>query len=136
TRREAESIARLARAGTVLTALDFRANRSTALSHELARYPIVHFATHGVVNNDAPELSGVMLSMFDEHGQPQDGFLRLRDIYDLKLPAQLCVLSASNTSLAPHMRGEGLDGRVRGFLRAGARRVVASYWKVDDGGTA
>jgi CHAT domain-containing protein len=136
TRREAESITRLAPPGTVLTALDFRANRSTALSQELARYPIVHFATHGVVNNDAPELSGVMLSMFDEHGRPQDGFLRLRDIYGLKLPAQLVVLSACNTALGRPIRGEGLDGMVRGFLHAGARRVVASYWKVDDAATA
>lgn len=136
TRKEAEAIAAMARPAKVLTALDFRANRTIAMSAELGQYDIIHFATHGVLNNDAPELSGVILSMFDEHGRPQDGFLRLRDIYGLKLPAQLVVLSACNTAIGKPIRGEGLDGMVRGFLHAGARRVVASYWKVDDAATA
>jgi CHAT domain-containing protein len=136
TRREAAAITRMAVPGTVLSALDFRANRSTALSADVAQYPIIHFATHGVLNNEAPELSGVVLSTIDERGRAQDGFLRLRDIYGLNLSADLVVLSACNTALGKPIRGEGLDGMVRGFLHAGARRVVASYWKVDDGATA
>ena len=105
------------------------------MSAALADYRIVHFATHGVLNNDDPGLSGVLLSMFDKQGRPQDGFLRLHDIYGLKLPAELVVLSACNTALGKPVKGEGLVGLVRGFMYAGAKRVVASYWKVDDEAT-
>jgi CHAT domain-containing protein len=70
--------------------------------------------------------------MFGEQGQAQDGVLRLRDVYGLRLPAELVVLSACNTALGRPVRGEGLVGIVRGFMYAGARRVVASLWKVDD----
>ena len=68
-------------------------------------------------------------------GQPQDGFLRLHDIYGLQLPAELVVLSACNTALGKPVKGEGLVGIVRGFMYAGAKRVVASHWKVDDEAT-
>jgi CHAT domain-containing protein len=76
------------------------------------------------------------LSLFDEEGRPQDGFVRLHDIYNLNLPADLVVLSACNTALGQDVRGEGLIGIVRGFMYAGAARVVASLWKVDDEATA
>ena len=102
---------------------------------ELANYRIVHFAAHGVLNNDEPGLSGIILSMFDRGGRPQDGFLRLRDIYGLRLPVDLVVLSACSTALGKPVRGEGIVGMVRGFMYAGAKRVVASYWKVDDEAT-
>jgi CHAT domain-containing protein len=115
--------------------LDFDASRATALSADLARARIVHFATHGVLDNEDPGLSGVMLSMFDAQGRPLDGFLRLRDIYTLRLPADLVVLSACSTALGRPVKGEGLVGVVRGFMYAGAQRVVASLWKVDDDAT-
>ncbi|PYU88813.1 MAG: hypothetical protein DMG08_23885, partial [Acidobacteria bacterium] len=83
-----------------------------------------------------PELSGLVLSLVDEKGNPQDGFLRLRDIYNLKLSAELVVLSACDTALGKDVKGEGLVGIVRGFMYAGAPRVVASLWKVDDDATA
>ena len=76
-----------------------------------------------------------MLSMFDRRGDAQDGFLRLHDIYNLNLPAELVVLSACNTALGKSIKGEGLVGIVRGFMYAGAKRVVASHWKVDDEAT-
>jgi CHAT domain-containing protein len=106
------------------------------MSHDLARYRIVHFATHGVANDEHPGLSGLVLSLIDEHGKPQDGFLRLGDIFNLNLPADLVVLSACRTALGKDVRGEGLLGFVRGFMYAGTRRVVASNWKVDDAATA
>jgi CHAT domain-containing protein len=105
------------------------------MSPELAGYRIVHFATHGVFDNENPGLSGVALSMFDAGGRPQDGFLRLHDIYGLRLPVDLVVLSACDTALGKPLRGEGLVGVVRGFMHAGAARVVASLWKVDDDAT-
>jgi CHAT domain-containing protein len=135
TRQEAEAIVAAAPAGMTLKALDFRASRATTMSADLADYRIVHFATHGVFDNEDPGQSGIILSLFDERGQTQDGFLRLHDIYRLKLPAELVVLSACNTALGKPVKGEGLVGIVRGFMYAGAKRVVASLWKVDDDAT-
>jgi CHAT domain-containing protein len=135
TRQEADAIVGSAPVGTTLRAIDFDASRATAMSSDLAKYRIVHFATHGVFNGDDPALSGLILSMFDKRGQPQDGFLRLHDIYDLRLPVDLVVLSACNTALGKPVKGEGLVGIVRGFMYAGASRVVASLWKVDDDAT-
>jgi CHAT domain-containing protein len=133
---EAESIMRVAPRGEVLAALDFKASRATASSPALSQYRIIHFATHGVVDFENPDLSGVVLSMVDEQGQPQDGYLRLHDIYNLNLPADLVVLSACETGVGREIRGEGLIALTRGFMYAGAARVVASLWKVDDVATA
>ena len=99
------------------------------------RYRVIHFATHGIVDNDHPELSGIILSAFNEKGEPQDGFLRLHDIYNLTLPVDLVVLSACSTAVGKEVVGEGLIGLVRGFMYAGSRRVLASLWKVDDEAT-
>jgi CHAT domain-containing protein len=102
----------------------------------MARYRIVHFATHGILNNEHPELSGLVFSLVDKHGNPRDGFLRLYNIYNLNLEADLVVLSACQTALGKQINGEGLMGVTRGFMYAGASRVVASLWKVDDAATA
>ena len=123
--------------GTGLEALGFKANRATATDPALGQYRVVHFATHSLFNDEYPELSGIVLSLYDERGRPQeDGFLRLQDIYNLKLSADLVVLSACRTGLGKNIRGEGLIGLTRGFMYAGASRVVASLWKVDDEATA
>jgi CHAT domain-containing protein len=135
TRQEAKAIVAIAPPGMAMQAIGFEASRATAMSPDLARYRIVHFATHGVVDDENPGLSGIALSMYDARGQPRDGFLRLHDIYTLSLPAELVVLSACDTALGKQLRGEGLVGMVRGFMHAGAQRVVASLWKVDDEAT-
>jgi tetratricopeptide (TPR) repeat protein/CHAT domain-containing protein len=135
-RDEAEEIVGLARGGETLKALDFEASRATALSDELGRYRIVHFATHGLLNSLHPELSGLVLSLVDEHGRPQDGFLRVHEVYNLKLGADLVVLSACQTALGKEVRGEGLVGMTRGFMYAGSPRVVASLWRVPSKATA
>jgi CHAT domain-containing protein len=135
-REEAESIMASTQWGTGLKFLDFDASREHVMGSELARYRIVHFATHGVINNEHPELSGIVLSLFDRQGNPQDGFLRLHDIYNLHLPADLVVLSACSSGLGRDVKGEGLIGLTRGFMYAGASGVVASLWKVDDDATA
>jgi CHAT domain-containing protein len=136
TRQEAEALLSVAPAGSGFKALDFQASRATATNPELGQYRIVHFATHGLLNSEHPELSGLVLSLVDKQGKPQNGFLRLHDIYNLSLPVDLVVLSACNTGLGKEVRGEGLVGIVRGFMYAGAARVVASLWKVDDEATA
>lgn len=135
-RREAAAIAALVSKGQAREALDFEASRQTATGSELAQYRIVHFATHGLINSRHPRLSGLVLSLVDRNGQPQDGFLRLHEIYNLQLSADLVVLSACQTALGREVRGEGLLGLTRGFMHAGAPRVVASLWKVDDRATA
>jgi CHAT domain-containing protein/Tfp pilus assembly protein PilF len=135
-RQEADEIARLAGSDSKLEAVDFAANRKLATSAELGQYRVVHFATHGIINNDHPELSGIVLSLVDERGQPQDGFLRLYDLYNLKLSADLVVLSACQTALGKEIRGEGLVGLTRGFMYAGAPRVIASLWQIDDRASA
>jgi CHAT domain-containing protein/Tfp pilus assembly protein PilF len=135
-RREADAIAALAPPGGSLKALDFAASRATAMSDSLADYRIVHFAAHGFLNSRHPELSGIALSLVDEAGRPQDGFLRLADLYNLKLRADLVVLSACQTALGQEVKGEGLVGLTRGFFYAGAPRVVASLWSVRDEATA
>jgi CHAT domain-containing protein len=117
-------------------ALNFDANSASVNDTDLSQYRVIHFATHGFVDYQHPELSGLVLSMVDEKGNPQDGFLRMHDIYNLKLPVDLVVLSACNTGLGKEVKGEGLIGLTRGFMYAGARGVVASLWKVDDDATA
>ena len=135
-RDEADTIAKFVPKNSLLNATGFQANRTTAIGAELGRYRIIHFATHGLLNSERPLLSGLVLSLFDENGKPQDGFLRMQDIYNLQLPADLVVLSACQTALGKEIKGEGLVGLTRGFMHAGADRVVASLWQVDDLATA
>jgi CHAT domain-containing protein len=116
---------------------DFNACRSNAISGQLGRHRIVHLATHGIIDTEHPELSGIMLSMLNSAGESQDGFLQLYDVYNLDLSGTyLVVLSACRTGLGKDVKGEGLVGLTRGFMYAGARSVVASLWKVDDRATA
>lgn len=134
--QEARAIFKVTDPGRTFKALDFKASRATAMSPELAKYRIIHFATHGIVNLSRPELSGVLFSMVDEKGRPQNGYLGLNEIYNLNLPAEMVVLSACETGVGKQIRGEGLIALTRGFMNAGAERVVASLWKVDDRATA
>jgi CHAT domain-containing protein/tetratricopeptide (TPR) repeat protein len=136
TRDEAETILSVTPRNSGFAALDFRANRATATGDELSNYRIVHFATHSLLNSKHPELSGMVLSLVDEKGRPQDGFLRMHEIFNLRLPAELVVLSACQTGLGKKLEGEGLVGLTRGFMYAGAARVVASLWEVNDVATA
>lgn len=135
-RREAQAILAVTPAGEGMQALDFDASRTTATGATLEQYRVVHFATHGLLDSEHPELSGLVLSLVDQKGNEQDGFLGLQDIYNLNLPADLVVLSACETGLGKEVKGEGLLGLTRGFMYAGAARVLASVWKVDDEGTA
>jgi len=119
-----------------LRAVDFAANRALVTGVELNRYRIVHFATHALINTAHPELSGIVLSLVDEQGRAQDGFLPAHEIYNLQLSADLVVLSACQTGLGKEVRGEGLVGMTRSFMHAGATRVVVSLWSQRDKETA
>jgi CHAT domain-containing protein len=69
-------------------------------------------------------------------GDPQDGFLRAVDVYNLRLHADLVVLSACSTAVGREVNREGLLGLSRAFMYTGAPRVVASLWRLSDGATA
>ncbi len=135
-RREAEDITSFVPADKKFKAIDFAADRQILTNDDLAKYQILHFATHGLLNNKNPELSGIVLSLVDENGKTKDGFLRLHEIYNMKIGADLVVLSACQTALGKDVRGEGLIGLTRGFMYAGAESVVASLWQVEDRATA
>jgi CHAT domain-containing protein len=136
TRDEAKYITSFVPEKETLRALDFSASRTTATSAALSQYRIVHFATHALIDNHHPELSGIVLSLVNEQGQSQDGFLRAYQVYNLKLPAELIVLSACRTGLGKEIKGEGLVGLTRGFMYAGTPRVLVSLWSVADTSTA
>jgi CHAT domain-containing protein/tetratricopeptide (TPR) repeat protein len=131
-RTEAEQICALMTAAESVKALDFDASRDAVLAADLRRFRILHFAAHAVLDNERPELSGIVLSLVGHDGRRQNGFLRLYDIYNLHLNADLVVLSACQTALGQELKGEGLIGLARGFFYAGAARVLASLWQVDD----
>lgn len=119
-----------------LVATEFTASRANLLSTDLSEYAMLHFATHGFLDPTHPENSGLVLSTVNQQGQEQNGFIGLREIYELRAPVSLVVLSACQTALGKDVRGEGLLGITRGFMYAGASSVVASLWKVDDEATA
>lgn len=136
TEREAERIALLIPAAQMLKATGFAANREMAMSGVLGNYQIIHFASHGFLHSEHPDLSGIVLSLVDKRGEKTDGFLRLHNIYNLKLSADLVVLSACRTGLGKEVKGEGLMSLARGFMYAGAPRVIVSAWSVQDDASA
>lgn len=110
------------------------ANEKTLKSGILSNYSILHFATHGFVNSDKPELSGIVLAQDTSGGN--DGILYAGEMYNLKLNADLTVLSACETGLGRIKRGEGIMGLTRALLYAGTKNIVVSLWPVSDQSTS
>jgi CHAT domain-containing protein/Tfp pilus assembly protein PilF len=135
-REEADDIVRMAPRGSSRKLMGFAANLDAVKDPHISQYRILHFATHGIFNNEHPELSGIVLSLYDADGRRRAGFLGLHEIYNLNLPVELVVLSACNTARGREVRGEGLIGLTRGFMYAGVSRVLSSLWKVDEDATA
>jgi len=136
TLQEARMILKAAPLRSTELVTGFQANKSTAMSQAFGQHKILHFATHGIINNEHPQLSGIVLSLIDQRGNAESGFLRLSDVYKLNLDSDLVVLSACRSGLGKQINGEGFVGLTRGFMCAGARAVIASLWKVDDEATA
>ena len=109
--------------------------KDASASGALARYRYVHFATHGILGlADGTPPSLVLALVGDQRGE--DGFLRLDEVTDLKLNADLVVLSACQTGQGKLYNAEGVSGLARAFLYAGSRAVLCSLWRVDDEATA
>lgn len=132
---EAKEIQKFAPKETIL-ALGENASRQRFLNGDFENYKILHFATHGFLNQKNPDLSGLVLSLYDKQRHAQNGFLRVIDLYSVHLNANLVVLSACQTGLGKDVEGEGIVGLTHGFMLAGASRVVSSLWKVEEAATA
>ena len=135
--READAILSIVPPGKGDKIVDFNASREfVSGAGRLSQYRMVHFATHGIIDYDSPELSGLLLSLYDDKHRPQEGLLQMHEIYNLNIPVELAVLSACGTGVGTETKGEGLASLSRAFVYAGARRVVASLWEVGDASTA
>jgi CHAT domain-containing protein/tetratricopeptide (TPR) repeat protein len=134
--REIAHLLDVASAAQTFAATDYDATRDQLLSTDLTPYAILHFATHGLLDPKRPEKSGLLLSTVDREGKVLNGFVGLQDVYSLRAPVDLVVLSACETGLGKDIRGEGMVGLTRGFMYAGSTSVVASLWKVQDHATA
>ncbi len=98
--------------------------------HNLSDYKIIHFATHSLVDDKKPARSSIILSL-DEDPE-EDGFLQMREVYNLRLNSDLVVLSACQTGLGQFIKGEGIEGLNRAFFYSGASSVLMSLWSVND----
>jgi CHAT domain-containing protein/lipopolysaccharide biosynthesis regulator YciM len=135
-RKEAKAIAALVPPDQCRLELDFNASRQNVLKEDLGQYRFLHFATHGFINNIRPELSGLALSMVNRKGEPSDGFLHASDVFRMKLPVEMVVLSGCRTGLGQVNANEGMIGMTRAFMYAGAARVMVSLWSVSDESTS
>jgi Uncharacterized protein conserved in bacteria len=131
-RWEAQQIASLVPPDQRLLVLDFNANKQRVVGGALDAYRIIHFATHAIINDTDPPLSRIVLSQVDEKGNGSDGDLLLREIYTMRLNAELVVLNACRTGLGPDIKGEGLVGLTSGFMQAGVPRILVSLWSIED----
>lgn len=134
--QEAEAILSLVPPKDRYAALGFEATREVVLDGHLGDFRILHFATHGVLNDERPESTHLLFSRLDEAGAPRDGRLYRHEIADLELSADLVVLSACNSALGEYVHGEGVLGMTRAFLEAGATRLLVSLWFVSEEATA
>jgi CHAT domain-containing protein len=136
TRTEAQEIEKLARASGFAPDvwLDLDASEANVKTRDITKYRLVHVATHGLLDAERPQFTGVVLSLVGNHDA--DGFLRTDEVFNLRLGAQLVMLSACETGLGKEKRGEGVIGLTRAFLYAGSPSVGVSLWSVADRSTA
>ncbi|HKO98264.1 MAG TPA: CHAT domain-containing protein [Pyrinomonadaceae bacterium] len=136
TRTEAEQIVKLAKQSGAQADmwLDLEASEDNVDTRDMSKYRILHIATHGLLNAERPQFTGLVLSLIGN--KSEDGFLRTDEVFNLKLGAPLVMLSACETGLGKEKRGEGVMGLTRAFMYAGAPTVGVSLWSVADRSTA
>ncbi len=136
TRTEADQISKLAKAsgGQADVWLDLDANEDNLAARDVSKYRVIHVATHGLLNAERPQFTGVVLSLVGN--KTHDGFVRTDEVFNLRLGSPLVMLSACETGLGKEKRGEGVMGLTRAFMYAGAPTVGVSLWSVADKSTA
>lgn len=136
TRSEAEQIVQLTKTsgGQADMWLDLDASEDNLETRDVRKYRVLHIATHGLLNAERPQFTGVVLSLVGN--KTEDGFLRTDEVFNLKLGSPLVILSACETGLGKEKRGEGVMGLTRAFMYAGAPTVGVSLWSVADRSTA
>jgi tetratricopeptide (TPR) repeat protein len=110
--------------------------KEMSLNGRLSEYKIIHFATHGIVVTDIPELSAIVLSQFEDESNGEDGYLRMGEIVELDIKADFVNLSACETGLGKIYKGEGVVGLTQAFMIAGANSVSVTLWPVADESTS
>jgi len=128
--QENDSLLKILSKASVRDYTGFQASVESFLSEDLTRYGIIHFATHTDVDPKLPELSDIRLSSVQPSGTVRQGMLRLVDIYNLHLKAELVVLSSCQSAAGQDLPGEGLIAIARGFMYAGSRRAIGTLWNV------
>jgi len=136
TRAEAEQISSLAKKSGAQadTWLDLDASEGNLENRDVTKYRVIHIATHGLLNAERPQFTGLVLSLVGNKNE--DGFLRTDEVFNLRLGSPLVMLSACETGLGKEKRGEGVMGLTRAFIYAGAPSVGVSLWSVADKSTA
>jgi CHAT domain-containing protein len=135
TSKEAQAVLQLFPATQSRSFLEFAATREAADGDALQDFRIIHFATHSLPDEDHPELSKIMFSRVAQDGTARPGELFAKDVYQMKLSANLVVLSTCRGAIGKQQPGEGPMSLSRAFLFAGSKAVVASLWEVDDEAT-
>ena len=110
-----------------------KAKEDLMKSNGISSYGFIHLATHGFINEVKPNLSGILFNLGRRN---EDGILFLNEIYNLKLNADLVVLSVCESGLGKVVKGEGIMGLTRGFLYSGANNLLVSLWEVGDKSTS
>jgi CHAT domain-containing protein/tetratricopeptide (TPR) repeat protein len=136
TRAEAEQIVKLAKTSGAQADvwLDLDASEENLETRDISKYRVLHIATHGLLNAERPQFTGLVLSLIGN--KMEDGFLRTDEVFNLRLGSPLVMLSACETGLGKEKRGEGIMGLTRAFIYAGAPTVGVSLWSVADKSTA
>src|ERR1700752_632923 len=136
TRTEADQISKLAKAsgGQADVWLDLDANEDNLAARDVSKYRVIHVATHGLLNAERPQFTGVVLSLVGN--KTHDGFVRTDEVFNMRLGSPLVMLSACETGLGKEKRGEGVMGLTRAFMYAGAPTVGVSLCSVADKSTA
>jgi CHAT domain-containing protein len=129
--REAAAIA-AAWPGRTLTLQGLDARRERVLQLSADRFDVLHFATHVTLNRINPDLSRIELSRYDTQGRAPSVAIGPRDFREIKLSADLVVLSGCDSGLGLDLGGEGMLGLQQSLIGAGARNVIATLWSVSD----
>jgi CHAT domain-containing protein/Tfp pilus assembly protein PilF len=114
--------------------LEMKAKEEAVKNADLKKYQILHFACHGLLDEQVPSRSALVLALDED--PTEDGFLQVREIYNLRLGAELVILSACQTGKGRIENGEGIMGLPRIFFYTGARSVVSALWKINDRSTS